>query len=198
MVYGVGVPPTRARPRGWASFLLLLLAAALGAPLMPTLAACGPTQRPDGGEGLLPVGAPIPDLHATDQRGETVSLRALTGQRVLVYFYPKDGTPGCTTEACVLRDRWEQLKQAEIVVLGVSGDDAQSHQQFAAEHELPFSLIPDPKLEWAAAFGVGTLGGMTQRVSFLIGRDGKVAKVYEGVDPAVHADEVLADAASLP
>lgn len=168
------------------------------APALAVAPACGPTQRPDGGQGLLPEGSPVPDLSATDHRGQAISLRALEGKRVLVYFYPKDGTPGCTREACVLRDRWDRFEDAEVVVLGVSGDDAESHRQFAQEHALLFSLVADPELVWATAFGVGSLGGMTQRVSFLIGRDGKVAKVYEGVDPGVHGDDVLRDAATLP
>jgi peroxiredoxin Q/BCP len=176
----------------------LALSAALLGTATIVEAGCGPTQRPDGGQGPLPIGSSVPDLRATDHRGEKVSLTALIGKRVLVYFYPKDGTPGCTEEACVLRDRWDRFEENDIVVLGVSGDDAASHQTFAEEHDLPFSLIPDPKLEWAQAFGVGTMAGMTARVSFLIGRDGKVAKVYEGVDPGVHADEVLADAKALP
>jgi peroxiredoxin Q/BCP len=146
----------------------------------------------------LPEGSDIPALSAVDHDGKTISLADLKGHRVLVYFYPKDGTPGCTTEACTLRDTWDQFEAADIVIVGVSSDDAASHRAFAEEHDLPFSLIPDEKLEWPTAFGVGNLGGFVDRVSFLIGRDGKVAKVYPGVDPGVHAQEVLADAAGMP
>lgn len=177
--------------------LQLVLGAALLTPLAVT-SACGPTQRPDGGTGLLPVGAQVPSLSATDHTGKTIALTELEGQRTLVYFYPKDGTPGCTKEACTLRDTWEEFGAADIVILGVSADDASSHRAFAEEHELPFPLIPDEKLEWATAFGVGSMGGFVERVSFLIGRDGKVAKVYPGVDPGLHAAEVLADAKGIP
>jgi peroxiredoxin Q/BCP len=177
--------------------LVLPLLLALGVP-GPWLAGCAATTRPDGGAGLLPVGEPAPDLSTTDQNGKAISLRGMAGRRVLVYFYPKDDTPGCTAEACAIRDTWDRFVAADIVVLGVSADDADSHRAFAAEYQLPFALVPDPSLEWAAAFGVGTAGGFTERVSFLIGRDGKIARVYPGVDPAVHAEEVLADAAALP
>ncbi len=177
---------------------LRLAASAAAALAAALIVACGPTKRPDGGEGLLPVGASVPRLEATDHLGQRVALAELGGKPVLVYFYPKDGTPGCTQEACAIRDTWDRFTEAELVVLGVSGDDAQSHREFAEDNALPFSLIPDPQLEWAAAFGVGTIGSFTARVSFLIGRDGKIAHVYPGVDPAVHADQVLTDARALP
>lgn len=174
-----------------------VLALALPA-LLALSSACGASKRPDGGEGLLPVGSPAPALSGTDQSGAAVSLEALRGKPVVVFFYPKDATPGCTREACAFRDAWDRFTKAGVVVLGVSGDDEKSHAKFAEEHKLPFSLVADPQQAWIKAFGVPTRVGMASRVSFLLGRDGKVAKVYPDVDPGVHAERVLADATSLP
>jgi len=171
------------------SFLVLLGAGSLG---------CGAVTRTDGGEGPLPVGASVPDLAAVDQDGKQQRLMAERGHPLIVYFYPKDGTPGCTKEACAFRDAWDRYKQAGVQVFGVSTDDAKSHADFAKEHKLTFPLLADPDGAWAKAFGVSTTLGMASRVSFLIDPSGKVAKVYPDVDPGVHADEVLKDAAALP
>ncbi len=146
---------------------------------------------------LLHAGVPAPDLSSVDHQGNPVSLRALRGKNVVVFFYPKDDTPGCTKEACAFRDAWERYSQAGVQILGVSADDAASHTEFAKKYGLPFVLVPDTDLAWANAFGVKTTMGMTQRVSFLIGPDGTIAKVYPKVDPAIHSDEVLKDVAAL-
>ncbi|RYE87040.1 MAG: peroxiredoxin, partial [Myxococcales bacterium] len=111
----------------------------------------------------------------------------------VVYFYPKDGTPGCTKEACAFRDVWGKYQAAGVRVLGVSEDDQASHKKFADEHRLPFSLVADDG-SWARAFGVSTTLGMPSRVTFLIDAGGKVARVYPDVDPGVHAERVLGDA----
>lgn len=158
--------------------------------------ACGAAQRPDGGEGLLPVGASVPALKAHDQAEQVVDLTS--GDVTVVYFYPRDGTPGCTKEACAFRDVWDRYQTSHVRVIGVSADSAQAHRAFAKEHGLSFSLVSDPEHVWSTAFGVGTVMGMDKRVSFLIDRHGRVAKVYAHVDPGVHADEVLRDAAALP
>ncbi|MEJ7728439.1 MAG: peroxiredoxin [Polyangiaceae bacterium] len=157
-----------------------------------------PAQRPDGGSGPLPVGAAAPDVSGQDQQGRAQSLRGELGHPVLVYFYPRDGTPGCTAEACAFRDAWERYAKAGVTLFGVSSDDARSHAHFAEEHRIPFPLIADGELRWADAFGVSRMLGITSRISFLIDPAGKVAKVYRDVDPGVHADEVLRDVAALP
>jgi len=159
--------------------------------------ACQPVQRPDGGEGPLAIGAMAPSLTETDHRGETVDLAALRGQPVLVYFYPKDGTPGCTKEACAIRDVWGYYVVAGVAVIGVSTDDAASHAAFAEEHKLPFALVSDPELVWAKAFGVTSSFRILHRTSFLIDEEGRVDKIYLDVDPGVHAEEVLADVKAL-
>jgi thioredoxin-dependent peroxiredoxin len=161
------------------------------------LAACGSTQRPDGGAGMLPEGAAAPDLTAVDQAGKTHKLSEERGHPVVVYFYPKDATPGCTKEACAFRDAWERYQKAGVQVFGVSADDQKSHEQFAKEQSLPFPILSDTDKLWIAGFGVATRLGMATRVSFLLDKDGKVVKVYPDVDPGVHADAVLKDALAL-
>jgi peroxiredoxin Q/BCP len=162
--------------------------------LAVSLGGCGATRRPDGGEGLLAVGADAPKLSGTDQHGSPHNLADEKGHPVVVYFYPKDGTPGCTKEACAFRDTWNKFKDANVQVFGVSEDDAKSHEDFAKEQHLPFPILADPNGDWLRAFGVPSRLGMASRVSFLIDAKGKVAKVYPDVDPAIHADEVLKDA----
>ena len=142
-------------------------------------------------------GAKAPALAATAHDGTTVDLTKPDGKPTLVYFYPKDGTPGCTKEACAFRDVWARYEASGVRVIGVSSDDTASHREFADEYELPFPLVSDEDLAWANAFGVDTTLGMHHRDSFLIAPDGTIAKVYRGVDPGVHADEVLRDAAAL-
>ena len=177
-------------------------------PLAPTLtrllllvavaawSACGGAKGHTDHSKLLAVGTEVPALVRVDQRGEVVSLRGT--QPTLLYFYPKDGTPGCTKEACAFRDAWQKYQAAGVRVIGVSTDDEQKHRAFSDEHQLQFSLIADPEHTWSNAFGVGRfLGTVDERVSFLIDAAGHVKKVYDDVDPGVHADQVLSDAHSL-
>jgi peroxiredoxin Q/BCP len=141
------------------------------------------------------VGDPAPSLVATAANGQKIDLAALKGKHVVVYFYPKDDTPGCTKEACAFRDAWATLEKASIVVIGVSHDDDASHQAFAEKHKLPFALIADTDSSIAKRYGVPELKpGIYARVSYLIGPDGRVKKVYPKVDPGLHADEILEDA----
>ena len=141
------------------------------------------------------MGSACPSLRTNDYRGQPV---VLPGEGpVLVYFYPKDGTPGCTREACAFRDAWARYDRAGLRLVGVSADTDAEHRAFAEEHELPFPLVADPEHAWADAFGVGRTLGMDRRVSFLVGGDGRVAKTYDDVDPGVHADQVLSDAVLL-
>jgi peroxiredoxin Q/BCP len=112
-----------------------------------------------------------------------------------LYFYPKDETPGCTTEACTLRDKFEKIRALNTVIYGVSRQDQKSHQEFKAKHKLPFDLLVDTDGAIGKAFGVGTIMGMglSKRQSFLIGPDGKILKAYTDVDPARHATEIITD-----
>jgi peroxiredoxin Q/BCP len=166
------------------------------------LGACnGPVKRPDGGEGLLPIGAAAPDFSATTKAGEPTKLSALLStnhEPVIVYFYPKDETPGCTKEACAFRDAWNKFQDKHIGLVGVSRDTEKSHREFVKSHNLPFPLTADEDGAVAKSYGVKSTLGMSERVSFLVGADGKVAKVWPKVDPAIHADEVLSAAEALP
>ncbi|HSC86697.1 MAG TPA: peroxiredoxin [Polyangiaceae bacterium] len=149
-------------------------------------------------EKPLAVGDPAPDFEAVAHDGSHVRLRDLRGKAVVLYFYPKDGTPGCTTEAQAFRDEQAAIERAQAVVLGISADDNQSHRHFAEEHGLPFLLLPDTEHSLARAYGVGSFLGMPSRVTYLIDRQGRVARVYPNVDPNHHAAEILRDLSQLP
>jgi peroxiredoxin Q/BCP len=175
---------------------------ALGLIALSGAAACQKEQKPDAAapsapapaeaSELLAVGAPAPALKAEAQTGEVVDLAALRGRPVVVYFYPKDDTPGCTVEAQELRDLWSEIQTTSAVVIGVSTDDAGSHKQFAEKHALPFLLVPDTDHRFIQAFRVPlNANGRARRVTFLIDKSGKVAKVFPEVKPQGHGREVL-------
>ena len=147
---------------------------------------------------MLKEGDKAPDFTARDQNGETVKLSGLRGQRVVLYFYPKDDTPGCTKEACSFRDADDVYRKKGIRVLGVSTDDEKSHQKFISKFQLPFDLLADTDKKIVEAYGVWGEKSMygkkymgTNRKTFLIDESGKIAKVFDKVDVAAHADEVL-------
>jgi peroxiredoxin Q/BCP len=150
-------------------------------------------KRPDGGAGLLPLGTAAPDFAAKDATGKVVHLSDLGGTPRLVYFYPKDETPGCTKEACAFRDTYDKFKAKGVTVFGVSRDTQESHDKFRAAHALPFPLVADADGAVQKAYGVPSMGVLpiAERVSFLVDRDGKIDHVFEKVDPVVHANEVL-------
>lgn len=164
--------------------------------LLLVLASCarGPVKRPDGGEGLLPVGSQAPDFVSRDPKGYDVRLSDQRGHAAVVYFYPKDGTPGCTSEACAFRDSYAKYEAMHVTLIGVSRDSEESHRAFIAKHHLPFALASDESGAIEKSYGVGSTLGMSNRVTFLIGPDGRVAQVWPDVDPGVHASEVLAAA----
>ena len=139
------------------------------------------------------VGAPAPTLKAVAHNGTTVDLSELRGKSVVVYFYPKDETPGCTKEACAFRDAWESLAKRNVVLLGVSSDSAESHRAFAEHHRLPFLLLSDGDGRVAQAFGVPRVLGFTARQTFVIAPDGRIAHVHRNVDPMTHAAEIAAE-----
>jgi peroxiredoxin Q/BCP len=148
---------------------------------------------------VIEEGKPAPDFELPSDSGETVKLSDLRGKPVVLYFYPKDDTPGCTTQACGIRDAYGEFERAGAVVLGISPDDEKSHVKFRAKHDLPFTLLADTEKEVANAYGVwGEKSYMgrkymgVRRSTFVIGRDGTVTKVMHDVKPATHADDVLA------
>ncbi len=159
-------------------------------------AAAGDTHgNPPGSTnpGEITVGKPPPDFTAKASNGTDIHLAALKGKPVVVYFYPKDETPGCTTEACSFRDAWNDLSKKGVVLIGVSGDTDESHKAFAEHHKLPFLLVSDPDGKIAALFGVPFHVGFAKRQSFVIGPDGNVKKIYREVDVTKHAAEIAAD-----
>jgi thioredoxin-dependent peroxiredoxin len=166
-------------------------------------AAPGPAQPPSSAAPALAAGAdpivgqPAPDFTATAQDGSSVHLAALTGKRVVVYFYPKDETPGCTKEACSFRDAWTAIGQTGAVLVGVSADSIDSHKAFAEHYKLPFLLVSDPDGSIGKKYGV-PFEGYHQRQTFVVGKDGKVEKAYRKVDVGVHAQEILADLGRRP
>jgi peroxiredoxin Q/BCP len=168
------------------------------AALVVTGAACGPVKRPDGGSGLLPVGSSAPDVVGKDSEQHQVRLAELRGKPVIVYFYPSDGTPGCTKEACAFRDAWKRYEDAHVAIIGVSSNSEESHRKFIQEEHLPFPLVSDDSGSIGTAYGVKKNVWGYERVSFLVDREGKVAHVWPSVDPGVHADAVLDEARRLP
>lgn len=149
---------------------------------------------------MIPVGQKAPDFTLPDQDGKQHTLGSYIGRWVLLYFYPKDMTPGCTKEACMLRDTFPRFEQVHAHVFGVSADSVESHKKFKDAYQLPFALLSDTDkkmIESYGAWGEKKMMGKTymgiKRVSYLIDPEGVVRKVYEHVKPEVHAEEVLAD-----
>lgn len=152
----------------------------------------------------LKQGQSAPDFTLPDQEGNEHTLSAMRGKWVLVYFYPKDDTPGCTVEACSVRDRFPKFKDLALTVFGISVDSVKSHAKFAQKYKLPFTLLSDEDKTVVKAYGVwgkkkfmGREYMGTSRTSFLVDPKGCVAKIYENVKPEKHIDEVLADLGGL-
>jgi peroxiredoxin Q/BCP len=148
----------------------------------------------------LSVGVTAPDFTLPDQDGKEHKLSAYRGKPVVLYFYPKDDTSGCTKEACGFRDDYSAYQQAGVVILGVSPDSPKSHTNFIAKYELPFTLLADTEREVLKLYGAWGLKKMygreyegVLRTTYLIDADGKIAKVYEKVKPAAHSAQILAD-----
>ena len=148
---------------------------------------------------MVEEGKPAPEFELTSDSGESVALASLRGKPVVLYFYPKDDTPGCTAQACGIRDAWGEFERAGAVVLGVSPDGEASHAKFKEKYGLPFPLLADPDHRVSEAYGVWgekKMYGKTymgvERSTFVIDADGNVAKVMRKVKPVTHADDVLA------
>jgi peroxiredoxin Q/BCP len=147
----------------------------------------------------LKEGDKAPDFAVTDGEGKTVRLKDLKGKRFVLYFYPKDDTPGCTKEACSFRDSWSKFKRRGIEVFGVSLDSEKSHQKFTEKYSLPFRLLADTDRKLSESFGtygkkkfMGREYMGNHRMTFLIDEKGKIKKIFEKVKPEDHAEEVLA------
>lgn len=145
----------------------------------------------------LKQGDKAPDFTVTDQNGKTVSLHDFKGKKVVLYFYPKDDTPGCTAEACNLRDNFSDLKKMGIVILGVSTDDEKSHKKFEEKFSLPFTLLADKDKKIVNEYGLwgekkfmGKTYMGTIRATFLINEDGKIDHIIEKVDTKNHTEQI--------
>ncbi len=148
----------------------------------------------------LEINTTAPDFELSDQNGNLHKPSDYRGKRVVLYFYPKDDTPGCTAEACSFRDNYSVFKQNGIEILGVSADSEKSHAKFQEKYQLPFTLLSDPEHTVSEAYGVWGLKKYMgreyygiNRTTFLINEDGKLVKIYEKVKPAEHAQEIMED-----
>jgi thioredoxin-dependent peroxiredoxin len=148
---------------------------------------------------MLKVGDAAPEFSTTAVLGDQatpIKLSDYRGRKVVLYFYPKDNTPGCTKEACTFRDGYNDLQRWGIVLLGCSIDSADSHRAFARKYSLPFPLLLDPDNKIAKAYGADNgipILGLDRRVTYVIGEDGNIVKVYPSVDPASHAKQIVSD-----
>ncbi|MGV0029156.1 thioredoxin-dependent thiol peroxidase [Phormidesmis priestleyi] len=150
----------------------------------------------------LKIGDPAPDFELPDTQGNLIQLSNFKGQRVVLYFYPRDNTPGCTKEACSFRDAYAEYQAQGVVVLGISTDDAKSHQKFVTKYELPFPLLSDEGGKVAAeydSYGLKKFMGKEymgiSRNTFVIGPDARIEKIYTKVKPENHAAQILTDLA---
>lgn len=147
---------------------------------------------------ILEEGTSAPAISALDQDGKPVNLEEYRGRKVILYFYPKDDTPGCTKEACAFRDNFPNFKALGVEVLGVSVDNEKKHKKFEEKYQLPFRLVADPEKSIVEAYGVwgqkkfmGREYMGTSRVTYLINEEGKIEKVWPKVNPSEHAEELL-------
>ena len=146
----------------------------------------------------LKIGDKAPEINAKDQNGILISLKDFIGKKVIVYFYPKDDTPGCTAEACNLRDNYEQLIGKGFKIIGISADDEKKHQKFSDKYNLPFPLIPDTEKNIINAYGVWgpkkfmgrTFDGIN-RTTFVVSEDGKIEKIFSKVDTKNHTQQIF-------
>jgi peroxiredoxin Q/BCP len=192
----------RTRPLALLPVVFTLACGASAPPPAPATSAATPTTNgaaaPAPVSAELTIGQPAPDFTTTDQDGKPLHLAELKGHPVVVYFYPKDETPGCTHEACSFRDAWNDLQKKGVIVIGISTDTADSHKAFAKNHQLPFTLVSDPNGDIAAKYGVplDKAEGYIHRQSFVVAPDGTLKKIYRKVDVKVHAQEIAQDTAS--
>ena len=147
---------------------------------------------------MLEPGTKAPDFKLFDNNGEAVELKGFLGKKVVVYFYPRDNTPGCTKQACAFRDEFEAYRQLDVPVIGISKDSVASHVKFAQKHELPFILLSDPEHQVIEAYDVwkekklyGKTSFGTVRTTYIIDEDGFIEKVYGKVKPDLNAKEIL-------
>ncbi|OFX16264.1 hypothetical protein A3K71_02760 [archaeon RBG_16_50_20] len=144
-------------------------------------------------EVKVKAGDNAPDFEGPTTEGKTLGLKDFLGKKnVVLYFYPKDDTPGCTKEACSFRDNLQPIRSLGAEIIGVSVDSVESHKKFSTKFSLPFPLISDKEKRIATAYGVLRVTGTTNRVTFIIDKNGKIAKIFPKVDVSKHTEEVVA------
>ncbi|MFT5359969.1 MAG: peroxiredoxin Q/BCP [Candidatus Paceibacteria bacterium] len=146
---------------------------------------------------MLEINTKAPEFELRDQNGDSHKLSDSSGQVRLIYFYPKDNTPGCSREACAIRDAYGEFKKAGIKVFGISRDSIDSHKKFEKKFELPFTLLSDPESSVIKPWGASRLRIGTKRISYLLDKDGVIIKAYPDVTPEDHADEILKDVKNI-
>ena len=146
----------------------------------------------------LNVGDKAPEINAVNQSGEAITLSQFEGKKVILYFYPKDMTPGCTTQSCNLRDNYSELQKQGFEIIGVSADDEKKHQKFIEKHDLPFPLIPDVDKKVINDYGIwgekkfmGKVYDGIHRVTFIIDEKGKIERIFEKVKTKAHTEQIL-------
>ena len=167
----------------------LILGTLLSLPLSGLLPALATTQAA--------IGTPAPGVRLQDQHDAWISLADQKGKWLVVYFYPMDETPGCTTEACEFRDNMFAFRKLGVQVLGISVQDVASKKQFASKHSLPFSVLADSDKSVARAYGVLSILGYARRETFVIDPQGRIARHYASVDPQQHSRQLLSDLQAL-
>lgn len=140
---------------------------------------------------MLKVGDIAPDDEIENHEGKKTRISDFRGKTVVLYFYPRDNTPGCTTEACNFRDELDEIRNLGAEVIGVSTDSVQSHRGFMKEHGLNFALLADKNRGFSKAYGALNLTGTASRITYIIGRDGKITHVFPKVSPATHSKEII-------
>ena len=179
-----------------AAAALLLAGCASAKPPAPVARVATPTHLLSASldeENTLQIGSVPPDFESKNQNGSSIQLSALVGREVVLFFYTQDETPLSTREASDLRDAYAELEQKGVVVIGISHDSPESHAAFAKNHRLPFALVSDENGELARAYGVPDTYGISDRQSFVIGRNGRIQNVYRTVDVPRHALQLIAD-----
>jgi len=141
--------------------------------------------------GLLKIGDKAPDIEAIDQNGNKIKLSDFKGKKIVLYFYPKDNTPGCTKEACYFRDDLQKIKDKGAIVIGVSVDKLNSHKNFAKKYKLNFPLLVDDKKEITKKYGTLKFNMISRRVTYIIDENGKIRYVFPKVNPEGHSKEIL-------
>ncbi len=154
-------------------------------------AGCGAESKKGKSMSTVVVGSMAPDFTLPDQNGKNHTLSSYRGHKVALYFYPKDETPGCTKEACSIRDGRKQLEDAGIVVLGVSHDSVASHKKFADKYNLTFTLLSDSKKEVSSKYGAKGFLGLPARYTYLIDENGVIVAIMKDVNVSDHADEII-------